>query len=374
MNMTSTRFRCALLLFLYHLSTLAVSAEIYSEYIPNVYKVNQRQTECIYDRFDKSDFVTFSVFVVQVLNNGNPIAAIKFEGPVSGNMDVLKAGNINYDTTTDESPSLGRELRRGAHVHWPQVKDIDKQVRYDKRIGIINRNVKVDWTHAGEHEDAVAARAQIEEERKEAYKSQRDKPRSDIDAEAMEKKNEKFRTITQEKIEPYEETNAIKAAGWYRVCVTAEYAALLVEMELRSGNALGGVDRKTGHVYTYEDREMLNQQQLLDEKITAKEEEQSIIKEQQKEIEKHIENQVKEQDLHPSKAQIKHLNSMITEMKKKLSEHHHRIKSHEDEARRNRNRIFKKGLFQTISFLAITLFQVYTIQNWLLSNNTLGRA
>ena len=145
-------------------------------------------------------------------------------------------------------------------------------------------------------------------------------------------------------------------------------------MELRSGNALGGVDRKTGHVYTYEDREMLDQQQLLDERITAKEEEQSIIKEQQKEIEKHIENQVKEQDLHPSRAQIKHLNSLITEMKKKLSEHHHRIKSHEDEARRNRNRIFKKGLFQTISFLAITLFQVYTIQNWLLSNNTLGRA
>ena len=119
--------------------------------MPITYKIPRKQTECIYDKFDKSDFVTFSVFVVEAMSNGPPKAEISFEGPIHGNEDVLKKVEDALPGT-DFAPksSLGQDLRNGAQMHWPVVKDADKKVRYDKRLGIINREIKVDWSHAGE--------------------------------------------------------------------------------------------------------------------------------------------------------------------------------------------------------------------------------
>ena len=226
-----------------------------------------------------------------------------------------------------------------------------------------------EYLSAGESEDAVAARAQIDTERREAYKSYgRGAPRSEVDAEMA--KNEKFKTINQVKIEPYEETNAIKAPGWYRLCVSAEYHALVVEMEIRSGNKLGGVDRTTGHVYTYEDREMLDEEKIIDEgesRLDA-----NTYASLDKEIQKQVENQVKEQDLHASKAQVKHLNTMVMEMKKKQTEHHHRMKNHEQLARRNYEKMIRSSKLETFLYVLITGVQVYTVHKWLLSNSLLG--
>lgn len=332
-----------------------------SSYVPIVYRINQRQEECLYERFDKSDYVTFSVFVVGALKNGKPKAKVNFQGPVAGNNDILK----EVDFKLEEESTLGRELRI-TQAHWPKVKDLDQGVRYDKRLGIINRSIKVDWTHAGEHEDAISARERIEADKKVAYKDYgRGAPRSDADA-----VYEKFREITQERIEPFEETNVIKASGWYRLCISAENHALLLEMEMRSGNRLGGIDSETKHVYTYDEKAFLDEEKLLDEEIAAEEEARLNNIELHKEI---VEKQVKEQDLHASKAQIKHLNSMVMEMKKKHNEYHHRIKSHEAMARRNYEKMARSAKLETLLYVLITGFQVYTVHKWLLSNNLLGR-
>ena len=93
--------------------------------------------------------VTFSAFIVEPLDNGPPIAAISFEGPIAGNDDVIKMAE-GEDGSVSHIKDLGQEINTGLHKHWPKVKDADKHVRYDKRVGIINRSLKVDWTHAGE--------------------------------------------------------------------------------------------------------------------------------------------------------------------------------------------------------------------------------
>ena len=126
------------------ISTLSIQqshAQSSSSYVPIVYRINQRQEECLYEQFDESDYVTFSVFVVGALQNGNPKAKVNFEGPVAGNNDVLK----EVDFKLEEESTLGRELRI-TQAHWSKVKDLDQGVRYDKRLGIINRSIgDVEW-------------------------------------------------------------------------------------------------------------------------------------------------------------------------------------------------------------------------------------
>ena len=329
--------------------------------------------------------MTFSASVVEALNNGPPKATISFEGPVAGNAEVLKkvddaGGGYEYESTpgsNSKTPSLGRELRTGTEKNWPVVKDSDKNVRYDLRMGIINRSLKVDWTHAGESEDSVAARAQIELDKKEAYRNygRGAPPRGEAEEQSAKERGEKFKAITKVRIEPFEETNSIRATGWYRLCVSSEYHALMVEMDMRSGKKMGGVDRKTGHVYTHEAKEMLDAEKFIDEDITAEEERQldantyaSLNEEQQKEIE----NQVREQDLHATKSQIKHLNSMVIEMKKKHQDSHNRVKSHKATARRSYESLVWCSKLETLLYILITGVQVYTVRKWLLGNSLLG--
>ena len=99
-------------------------------YIPITYTIKQRQTECIYDKLQKGDSVTYSVFVVEALNNGPPKASLKFEGPVAGNEDVLaKIDGDSSSVANDSKSKVGQELYTGVQRIWPKVKDIDQQVR-----------------------------------------------------------------------------------------------------------------------------------------------------------------------------------------------------------------------------------------------------
>ena len=135
-------------------------------------------------------------------------------------------------------------------THWPNIKDKDKGVRFDKRLGIINRELIADWTHAGEHEDAEMSRQEARQKMKEDLAS--NPPQTNF-----------VKTMIIDRIEPFEETHLIKADGWYRLCVKSSASKLLVEMDLRSSTRLGGIDKETGHVYTYEERERLEEIVLL---------------------------------------------------------------------------------------------------------------
>lgn len=352
------------------LSSRSVSSG--AAYIPIIYKVQPRVPECLYDNFEKSDFVTFSVFVTEALNNGAPTATITFEGPVAGNADVLKkveqkakqAPTLGDSDSDSGKPSLGRELRRGQVTHWPMVKDSDN-VRYDQRIGLINRSVKVDWSHAGDTEDAVASREQIQKEKREAYRNYgRGPSRASGDLETV---HEKYNVVTQNEIAPFQETNAIKAPGWYRLCVAASHQPLMVEMEMRSGTRLGGVDRKTNHVYTHREKEYLDAERTLEseeEKLDA-----NTYASLEEEKQKELANQVRERDLHASQAQIKHLNIMVKEMSQQHSNSYYRVRSHTASARKNHESLLWNSKLQTLLYVAITGVQIYTLRKWLLNNS-----
>lgn len=334
-------------------------------HVPVTYKLHQKQTECIHDLFLKDDHVTWSAFAVESSSNGPLATGLKFEGPIAPPDDVQR---------------LGETLFAASH-NWPKIKDSDAGVRFDKRVGIISQSLRVDWTHAGEEEDAAAARDQIEMEKKEAYRNGYGHPRSvGTAADNVEKmkKDDLFRTVVMAEVEPYEATHVIKAPGWYRLCASAEYHTLTVEMEMRSGTALGGVDPETNHVHTRAERERLDAETALDGEVAwhdaerGRELDSNTYATLAEETRKVVENQVREMDLHPTKGQIVQLNSLVAEITRKQDRHRDRMRNHKAASRRNYESLVRSGKLETLMYALITVAQLYTVRRWLLSKSLLG--
>ena len=300
--------------------------------------------------------MTFSVFV-ESESSGQPKATISFEGPISGNEGLYR----DLDTADEENHGgiqqfnqLGRELRKGTVTHWPNIKDKDKGVRFDKRLGIINRELIADWTHAGEHEDAEMSRQEARQKMKEDLAS--NPPQTNF-----------VKTMIIDRIEPFEETHLIKADGWYRLCVKSSASKLLVEMDLRSSTRLGGIDKETGHVYTYEERERLEENVLLGSSPDA-----PPVQKVGEDLARHLEKQIKETDLLPTQTQAKHLVSLVTEITKRHDEHKRRVRSHRASARRNHDGVSRSGKLETLLYVVVCWFQIYTVKKWLLQKSLLG--
>lgn len=335
------------------------------EYIPLTYRIHERQTECIYDLLIKDDQATYSAYVTESLSNGPLAIDVKFEGPL-----LPPSYPLN---------ELGRSLQNSVDEGWHKYKDADLGNRYDKRIGIINQDIRVDWTHAGENGDAIAMRNKIGAERKEAIANYHEslKRHGVVEGAEQRLKSNVFRTVTMSNINPFEALNVIKAPGWYRLCVSADNHELLVTMEIRSGNAMGGVDLNTGHVYTYAERERLDAEKLMDEEIARRELESQELDYNtyaslDEELKKGIENQVKDNDLHQTKAQISRLTTLVAEIRRSIDHHHDRINNHKATARRNHNGMVFSGVVETILYVILAGIQAYTVRRWLLGPALLG--
>ena len=157
------------------------------------------------------------------------------------------------------------------------------------------------------------------------------------------------------------------------MCVHAETNTISVEIDIRSSADLGGINRDTGHVYTHDERDELDEEERImnAEKEADEKREAKLVAE---ELEKALQSQVRDYDIQVMKQLMNEINSVVNQVQKKQANVHNRIKGHESTARRNYKKIIRNGIVQTVLFLVITLFQLYTIHKWLLSNNTLGRA
>lgn len=389
-----------LLIICYCLATLIQPTT--SIFHPISYDIRARHTECIYSRFEAGEFATFEVFITEADEAGTPSAAIQIEGPVVGpKVGKFNEETGNYETNFNPNAEVieGRSApKRKANTvgaamqdsidNWPVF--VQRHSKHFTEAGIIHHAFFIDYTHSGEHEDAVAARADLSrkkqeemEERRRKNMEERERRRREeggeyrgdenIDEEVYEESNT-IQHIVPDYIEPYEWTKPIKAAGWYRLCAQAEHA-ITVEMDIRSSSALGGIDPETWHVYTHDEREMLDEEErilgLKNREPTAEEVEAKLVVE---ELEKALQNQVKDYDLESTRKLMNQVNRLVGEMQTKQQNVHKRMKGHESDARRNYRRIVRSGTVETLLYIAITLFQVYTVRNWLLSKNVLGVA
>jgi hypothetical protein len=336
-----------------------------SYHIPIRYKVNQKQTECLYDKFEQGEQVTFSVFVVEALLNGKPKCNVMYEGPLT-TQTLDDSNNNNNDGSGRRLTSLGRMIRQALLNEWNEnKKDTTKS---------FNQRIRVDWTHAGEEEDKVLIREEIHSQNRKqsANTNNNNNPH-----------HKPISTVAKSKIEPFEITHTIPVSGYYRVCAQAELQALIVEMDARSSTRMGGIDVETGHVYTYAKRDLRIEEAAIDNKNGQKQQQQQQQQQQQldsntyqsemEELSKLLLNQVEASDLRRTREQIKDLNSKTSDIMTEIQHRMTRIRSHEQSARRNSANLVWSSKVETLLFAVISGFQVYTMRKWLLSNTLLGR-
>jgi hypothetical protein len=131
-----------------------------------------------------------------------------------------------------------------------------------------------------------------------------------------------------------------------------------VEFDFRLSRELGEPNQKTGHVQTYERHDML----MNEKKLMAKLEKNSKL----------VEGIVKEEDLKTTRDQIAKMNRLLNEIREKQVNERHRLSVHKAVNEHSHSRMVVGSLFETVCYIVISGFQVYTIRRWFSGNPILA--
>lgn len=337
-------------------------------YHPEI-SIKRRQTHCIYHLLPEKTIATFEIFIQDADNEGELSALVQIEGPVAPKEINTESSEIQ----TNRNNGMGAQLQKKIEG-WPQF--LAGHKHNFQQIGMIHNAFHIDFTDAGVIEGYVDLARSHNTERDQRAKQreiEEELQRREAGEEVYEESN-KIEIVEPDSFEPYEWTKAIKTGGWYRMCVQAGDNTIYVEVDIRSSakDKLGGVDHETGHVYTHEKKEELDEaQRILGSALDAQHAEENRLAEEK--LRQEIESAVKDYDLKETQKLMSEINSLVMQLQQRQGAMMKRVKGHEAQARRNSKRIARSGMIETVLYLLITGFQVFTIHSWLLRNSLLGR-
>uniref|UniRef100_A0A7S1UYI4 Peptidylprolyl isomerase n=1 Tax=Grammatophora oceanica TaxID=210454 RepID=A0A7S1UYI4_9STRA len=187
--------------------------------MPMQVNVNQRATECLYEKVDAGEAVTMSVFL---LSGSELKATVYIEGPIAPpgvNSGLELQTSINEYNTGQRFGQVVKEQfvvdmeHLQATPEAEEIKDDDDAFKYD------DDDDDDDATEKSE-QDLEKARKRMEEKRRRAQIA-RQKARE------MRRKREQQRKERAAKIreegEPVQKTITAKTDGWYRACIMGSW-------------------------------------------------------------------------------------------------------------------------------------------------------
>jgi hypothetical protein len=156
--------------------------------------------------------------------------------------------------------------------------------------------------------------------------------------------------------EPVETTRQAKGNGWYRYCIksTASWGQLNVEIDFRKASEMGGHNESTGHVLTAYERAAQEEEAFLMQDTADKE-------------------GIKDEDFENTREKLKTLRRLIADIQSKQAQERHRLVVHSTTNQHSHSRMVLSSLLETILFMAVTGYQVYTIRKWFRGAPVLGR-
>ena len=132
-------------------------------------------------------------------------------------------------------------------------------------------------------------------------------------------------------------------------------------MELRKSSEVGKPNSKTGHLQTYEHHDMIQLEKRLMKRM-----------EHTKKDKFEETNGIKEEDLHSTKQHVTKLTKLLYEIKEKQRNERHRLSAHKSVNEHSHSRMVLNSLFETIFYIIVSSFQVYTIRKWFSGAPILG--
>lgn len=160
--------------------------------------------------------------------------------------------------------------------------------------------------------------------------------------------------------EPYQKTIQVESPGWYRLCIYPKSHPIEVEMELRKSSTYGPVDRRTGHVPSLE--EVVVHSEI--HSLYAMEDDAAILAE---------EGAIQDEDLTATKDQLRILERVYADIIKKQLEERRTWNWRTIKNQHLHSHLVLGNLVETIVYMGITGWQVYTIRKWFGEGPALGR-
>jgi len=306
--------------------------------IPLSFSIPKRQTECLFDRLEQDEYLTLSLFI----SSGSPLSGRAIiEGPVArsvsgGSADVLESAKALQKDIRDFDSGERFGIDMIGVEKRPHV-DKTGTLRYSEHVDFEN----YDYSGPTEDDDDDDGRGD-DDDRIAQRKRKRDRKR-----EIREYKRQQAKK--REEGEPFLKTVQILSPGWYRVCFHAVSSEVVVEMDMRKSSDFGPIDPETGHVPSLES---------FNEKMV------------EFEID---EDAADESDLDKAREHLKTMNRLLLEIKEKQANEVRRLDLHRELNNHSHSRMVLGSLFETVLFIAVTGFQVYTIRKWFQGGTLLGR-
>ena len=122
---------------------------------------------------------------------------------------------------------------------------------------------------------------------------------------------------------------------------------------MRKESDLGGLD-ELGHVITYESKYTLEEDLEL-EKDTASQE------------------GIKDEDFQQTRDKVKELRRLLNEIQSMQQKERRRLTVHAETNEHSHSRMVLSSLMETLLFMGITGYQIYTIRRWFSGAPVLGR-
>jgi hypothetical protein len=281
--------------------------------------------------------MTLSLFV---LSGAELVATLRFDGPLGDPAKEIDSG-ISLQKVI-------KEFDTSNHANRPGLISMSRTVDFEHlNVGSLDGGgLEVDEDESPitvpEDETSDQRRERRAKERKKALEARQHKEKSKI------KQKKKIR----EEGEPYQKTNTAIAKGWYRMCVQAN-SQVVVEMDFRKESEMGGLNDK-GHVRTYEQKLM--------------EEEEEVMKEDTA-----VEEGIKDADFEMARAKLKTLRRLLADIQNRQQLERHRLVLHSATNEHSHSRMVLSSLLETLMFVLVSGFQVYTIRRWFKGAPVLGR-
>ena len=275
---------------------------------------------------------------------------------------VLSGTDLQAQWTID-GPVAPATVRSGKDLYKHiLLYDKNSQHQHSQHSEIIHQTGNVNFEHynllesadleAYEEEDQEQYEQETPEQRKERKNKQR-KQLLEIRKKIEDSKYEQHKHV-KSNADPHLTTIQATAQGWYRFCLKATHADIVAEIEIRKESDAGGIDSE-GHVLSMEEAELQQEDKLLREAVNTNS------------------SGVRNEDFDVARDKLRTLRRLLADIQTKQQHERHRLILHSATNEHSHSRMVLGSLLETLMFMAVTGYQVWTIRRWFQAAPVLGR-